>query len=579
MHISKISIKNIKSYHKVDFQCNPSFNIIIGENNVGKSTIFDAILLWQMAYRDLITVKGKTFYKKTNWNSMNINFYKLLIFRIVNASNIFNKTTEEASITLSIKAGEDVYDLEIEMDIPNIDDAYIRFKNQTKHNDFVRFAEYCSQNNINLRDVSLINITKPVASIVKTEPFVNRAMITKQSYLGRSSEVLRNKVLLTRENEKFEYLETKLRNVLNKNYKIRYKNKSRDDDEFIFITIEEENNTEIDLALVGSGLLHIIEIFASIYVKDPEEVGFHLLLLDEPDSHIHTDTQVKLIEELRNDTAVQVFLITHNDRLMQKAEAGELFYINETIKSSGILEASSLDEYQIIRQDLASLLPEINDTQTLIITEGKTDWKHFKAALNYFKENDTFINLEIEFLEYDNEIKMGESPLQTLLKELAKVPRTNKIIGIFDSDTTIGTTYLDIAKQKLSDQVYAICIPAPEHRAYHTGISVEFLYQDNDLKKIDQNQRRIYLSDEFSEGGRFLENREIVIGNSNIIKNKTSPELSMVIDSDVIDLNDNNIALTKNNFATMVLNKQDVFSQMDFSGFHPLFEKINEILI
>ena len=79
MYIKQIILNNFKSYENFEFNVNKKFNVIIGENNIGKTTIFDSILLWGMAYKLLITADGKTFYKKTQSNSMNINFNKLLI--------------------------------------------------------------------------------------------------------------------------------------------------------------------------------------------------------------------------------------------------------------------------------------------------------------------------------------------------------------------------------------------------------------------------------------------------------------------------------------------------------------------
>ena len=80
MHIEKILIQNIKTYNKLEFKCNSQFNFIIGENNIGKTTIFDALLIWNMAYQALIKANGKEFYKKTSWNSMNITFFKKKFF-------------------------------------------------------------------------------------------------------------------------------------------------------------------------------------------------------------------------------------------------------------------------------------------------------------------------------------------------------------------------------------------------------------------------------------------------------------------------------------------------------------------
>ncbi len=48
--IEKIYIQNIKSIGKLEMRCNIDFNVIIGENNIGKTSIFKAIHLWKTCF-------------------------------------------------------------------------------------------------------------------------------------------------------------------------------------------------------------------------------------------------------------------------------------------------------------------------------------------------------------------------------------------------------------------------------------------------------------------------------------------------------------------------------------------------
>lgn len=250
-------------------------------------------------------------------------------------------------------------------------------------------------------------------------------------------------------------------------------------------------------------------------------------------------------------------------------------------KTSAILSFTSLSDYKLIKKDLSGVLTHLNtlaENKPLIITEGKTDWKHFKIALEHYQNKGEFESIDVDFLEYEDEMEMGDSQLRTLLREISKVPRKNKIIGIFDCDTPIGKSYENTDNQVLSDHVYAIAIPTPAFREYHSGICVEFLYRDEDLKKKDQNLRRIYLSEEFSDKGRLLVDKRIVVANADKIKKYTNREKSLIVDKDVIDLEDNSLALSKSDFAKNILNKVEPFNEMNFKGFKKLFEKIEEIL-
>ncbi|WP_323592444.1 AAA family ATPase [Aliarcobacter butzleri] len=57
--------------------------------------------------------------------------------------------------------------------------------------------------------------------------------------------------------------------------------------------------------------------------------GLNILLIDEPDSHVHSSIQATLIEELRKIENSQIFVISHNDRFIQKSKNKELYFINQ----------------------------------------------------------------------------------------------------------------------------------------------------------------------------------------------------------------------------------------------------------
>lgn len=387
MHIKKLKLENFKSYKKIDVDLNPKLNMIIGENNIGKTTIFDAMLLWEMAYKLLITAKGKSFYKKSSYNSMNITFNKLLIFRIVNAADLFYNAAEKMSIAIIISNGELDFNLKITFGVPDIADSYIRITNDENLGEFHHFAKYCEGIELRLTDAISINFTKPISFIDREELFLNRAQVHRKSSTGKNYEILRNKILNT-QTKKFEYLEGKLENILGKSVSFSYKNLNRDEDEFIKLEIKiGDNSKSMDLSLVGSGVLHLIEIFASLFVKEKNEKGLNLILIDEPDSHLHSDLQAKVIEELKKDEHRQIFIISHNERILSQVRLGELFYINRWSKKSGSLLPAQINDFKTIKNNLGGKLVELesyHDSKPMLFVEGDSDKAILQKAFKLF---------------------------------------------------------------------------------------------------------------------------------------------------------------------------------------------------
>ena len=232
--------------------------------------------------------------------------------------------------------------------------------------------------------------------------------------------------------------------------------------------------------------------------------------------------------------------------------------------------------YATMYKENSELLKEMS--KPIVITEGKTDWKHFKAALDFIKQKEEYSSMDFHLHEFSE--NQGDGELHKRLQALSKIPNKHKIIGIFDCDEDNGKRI----HQKHSgieyygNNVYGMTIPIPDFRSYNSGISVEFLYKDNDLKKLDDNNRRLFITSEFNEIGRLISDKTIGVRNADSIKKNISQVNEKIKDNDVFDLDGNSLALSKEDFAKNVLEKKAPFDNMDFSAFYPVFDRLKEIL-
>ena len=85
----------------------------------------------------------------------------------------------------------------------------------------------------------------------------------------------------------------------------------------------------------------------------------NLVLIDEPDSHIHSNLQVNMLNELQKEENIQSFVITHNDRLIDTIlEEGSVLFINDELKSIGTIDPIDNENYCTIKEELANKLNE-----------------------------------------------------------------------------------------------------------------------------------------------------------------------------------------------------------------------------
>ena len=120
--------------------------------------------------------------------------------------------------------------------------------------------------------------------------------------------------------------------------------------------------------------------------------------------------------------------------------------------------------------------------------------------------------------------------------------------------------------------------PIPTHRLNHKFITIEHYYSDDELKTKDENGRRIYLSSEFTKTGRHLIDKNLRHGNYTKIKAYIENDKSKIVEYDVFDENETNIALPKADFAQYILDRKADFGNFDISQFEHIFTVIGSIL-
>lgn len=364
----------------------------------------------------------------------------------------------------------------------------------------------------------------------------------------------------------------------------------------------EENKTCICPSIfnLSSGELSLISIFGEI-LRQADNLKNNIplneiqgvVLIDEIDKHLHISLQREVLPKLFNLFPNVQFIVSSHSPFLSMGLADEAMDRTQIIDLDNygiVCEPTNNDLYREVYEMMINenqrFADKYNELKTkvhainkpIVITEGKTDWKHIKAALQHFKDNHEYEDVDVEILEYD--FDFGDSKLHNLLNQYKTFPNRYKIIGVFDCDEANGKNIHNTGgTKKYGENIWGISIPIPEYRNYNTGgISIEFLYKDDDLKLQDENGRRLYVTSEFNENGRLNDNHSIGVKNNHDVKNYITPDKEKIQADEVIDVDGKSLALSKEQFASNIIERKELFANVNYDGFRPLFDRLKSIL-
>lgn len=432
MYISKITLKDFKAYaDTVTIEVNKQFNVIIGENNIGKSTIFEALLLWKKCYDETLTSNKRDFYSQSV--QLYISFDELYFLRITKDEDLFYGSKRTCEIAIEFKEDDRsaCYTLGFSLTKPSIENSYIRLSRKDTA-EFLRFKDSLESQNIKLVDFLFIQQTEPVAKVLAKEPYMYPGQIKKKIEKGKSHEVLRNKIISC----DLGILTQRMKSVLECEFEFKTPPRTeRERAEYINLLVIQ-NGKRLDVGLQGSGFLQVAEIFSSIAIMDN---ALNILLIDEPDSHISPRIQNNLLKCIKEIAKVQVFVISHNDNFVSEVQPNEVIFVNSENKGNGIINALNDVNIDALHSALGGVitgLTRLQKSKRVIFVEGEDDISYLKSMNEALKNIGSdkcidFSKVSFWYIRGKDDLKLKVMANKQLLSQA--VPNC-KYAAIFDKD-------------------------------------------------------------------------------------------------------------------------------------------------
>ena len=466
MYIKKLKAKHFKKYKNLEVDFNENINLLIGENESGKSTILQAIDLLLSGSRNKVETIGLEYL-----------FNKNVI------KDFFNN-----------KKYENLPKLEIEIFFDNVDDDSYWGKNNSLNTNLFGILLICKPNedlskeikdileqeddnfpfefyNINFYKFGgnpYMGFTRKFKHILLDHSNINNDYATNQyiKTLYSASVNTTNKQIQSNEYRKLKKQFKDLilidinKNVPEKKYEFSLKSHSKSSLENDLTIVENE----IDIIHRGKGRQCFIK---TEYALSKNENELDFILLEEPENHLSHLNMHLLIDRINLSKNKQLFITTHNNLISSRLDLRNAIFVNSSdinidlsnltnetanffIKApnKNLLEFILSKKVALVEGDAEFILLE-NFFERIyknkpynfginIISVGGTSFKRYLEISNLLKiktavirDNDkdyqkNCVNNYVEFLsefsqiffEKDNEINTFEISLYSLNKDL-----------------------------------------------------------------------------------------------------------------------------------------------------------------
>lgn len=409
MQINSLSIQNFKTFKNVTIHFNKDLNVLTGINNSGKTTVLEALSLWQECFSKLISEakRGEKSYKRGDY-ILGPSYNKYFPFNEINSvrspnfEDIFHNRNTKNEIIISLKVEESGEILKVPFRIKSSGSNYVITLDGYPGYDHKAFNDFFSSLP---NPISLVYST-PVAQIEQEEQFTTDPSIKDKLLLRQSVSVFRNRlyrILIGVDSLLSSSFLNDLNYILFNNEKtieFRTITNIQKDPKVVILFRIGARDVEKDIALLGSGSLQIIEILLNLYSPTDGKKDLTLVLLDEPDSHIHRDIQRRLIETFNKfGKNIQIFITTHNESLIRDSAPEQVFHLDG--KPEGEIRSIHYDSDSLLGLHFKGVFPSRNnavirsigstngldfinalEADRLIFVEGEDDARVFRILLN-----------------------------------------------------------------------------------------------------------------------------------------------------------------------------------------------------
>lgn len=339
--LNRVKIEKFKNIKEANLDLE-SINVLVGSNNSGKSSILQAIQFAVSVAQTTSTLENAKWYTSGDKSDR-------LQTSISPTQLIYSPLRDVYALALNRDLRKD-YAIKVEFEFEEDgvkDNSQIIVKKGRNRNIAIEIIGSSLGKKLQSIEEPFSIFVPGLAGIPSLEEYKTPITVRKAAARGDANNVFRNVLfLLNKDQSSWENFIRDLQDIfpgieLDVNF-------NQNLDEYINVNIKNKDGfLPIDAA--GTGVLQAIQILSYINVYKPK-----LLLLDEPDSHLHPSNQRKLVNkliELSEKNAIQLIISTHSRHIIDELQG---YSKMQWVRNGSIAKEGQFDELKVLL-DLGAL--------------------------------------------------------------------------------------------------------------------------------------------------------------------------------------------------------------------------------
>ncbi|KAA0229620.1 chromosome segregation protein SMC [candidate division KSB1 bacterium] len=435
--ITKVTLRNFKSIKDQSYEFS-HFDLLVGRNNSGKSTVLQALAIWQFC----IDSFSRT--KRSGSTGMQVVLPNFTALPVPEFNLLWTERTERRYPETNGKKRQEFILIEIEVTWQTATREELTFSIKLRYNSpqaiyaipsegWGRFRELAGD--VKKSKPSLlptIVYVPPFSGLEDVEEWRDDGPMRQQVGKAQPGRVLRN--LLLRVWEKYPDDWSEIQTIVKRWFSVDLQQPKYEHgvDTKIICDYKQEDRS-YDIISGGSGFHQTLTLLAFLFGYKPTTI-----LLDEPDAHLHVNLQREILDYFQyfknksSERNTQFLIATHAEEFIRGVDVSQIYsflYQDKTPR-----RVQSTPEIITAMADVANIeIAQLRDFPTVLYVEGETDERLLRAWAPVLSQEETLRRVCFHFLRGGSKQDMRDYADRHFSGVKQIIPQVIRII-LFDFD-------------------------------------------------------------------------------------------------------------------------------------------------